>query len=661
MRRTPLAPTFLPVFLFHLVASAASASDYSQLLSYETAAVKFEQALATPALANAISSLPGTTPEVREEPLLVFIPGILGSKLTLPPTSGQENSGQEEIVWGCVNNAMTAHTSLDYSVQPKLWASPLFDPTAPTDDCAIDVYARFNTAMKSSALSKDGPGFFLNFSYDWRQSNEVSAKHFDEFIRREPSLLHGKDLVLIAHSMGGLIIKWWYHEYYSKDESVYPFNILRIFFVGTPHEGSYVTLDAMINGYKMFGESGTFAGMLSDTFFPALNKVGLTFPSFYELLPVASNSEHWVRYLTVYENTSQTDYIDLMDHRKWKALGLPDEDEVTIPSGGNGNLEEYYETLLPELLAGAKRFRDRLREMPPIPEARYVVSVKHETPNRLTARYEDNKLDLRLEFGEGDGTVFTDSALDISMRPKDDFVILIDSEHENLVNDENFIRKILMLRSSHSQGWEERFAAAAKNNERVVEAFANQEVYLPMGRNEYSWSMPEALSLECSGYRSAGQATCLIGEVVAEAINDPLRTDLYYGMALDSVGEFNAEVFRAVAKRRGVQVRELTRQLYMDAKAAEHPEFRSRGYENFISIERNLLETGEATVANFAWALNNLGHNMLVQGRKREAISSLKSAYNIGVRADMDRTFLNTVSRNIEFGKSEFGEKAWLE
>ncbi len=106
-----------------------------------------------------------------------------------------------------------------------------------------DVYG---TGLKEIAAITGSPDSLFKFPYDWRQSNVKSAADFSQWLCRPAIAQKIKDrpVIFIAHSMGGLILKYWLMHHYKKsgcdanDRFVNHMPIFKIAFVGTPNFGS---------------------------------------------------------------------------------------------------------------------------------------------------------------------------------------------------------------------------------------------------------------------------------------------------------------------------------------------------------------------------------------------------------------------------------------
>lgn len=86
------------------------------------------------------------------------------------------------------------------------------------------------------------------YSYDWRNDNAVSAGGLDAFIRSLKA--QGKDVVIVAHSMGGLVTSS-YVQQYGAD------NVEKIITCGTPYfgtpKGAYM-MELIDNADKLVGD-----------------------------------------------------------------------------------------------------------------------------------------------------------------------------------------------------------------------------------------------------------------------------------------------------------------------------------------------------------------------------------------------------------------------
>jgi pimeloyl-ACP methyl ester carboxylesterase len=112
----------------------------------------------------------------------------------------------------------------------------------------------------------------IEFPYDWRRDNRINARYLakvvDQFLTRWRQETEYKDakVILIAHSMGGLISRYYLDVLGGWQ------NCRALFTFGTPYRGSLMAVDALANGVKI--------GSLID-----VSQALRTMPAVYQLLP----------------------------------------------------------------------------------------------------------------------------------------------------------------------------------------------------------------------------------------------------------------------------------------------------------------------------------------------------------------------------------------
>jgi pimeloyl-ACP methyl ester carboxylesterase len=213
--------------------------------------------------------------------VVVLLPGILGSVL--------ERDGQE--VWAMSPGAAwRAILSLGHSVNDLELHGD--DPTV--DDLgdgvtaprlqpdlhlipglwSIDGYSHIRSSIFATFDVVEGQNWF-DFPYDWRRDNRVAARHLAErapgWLRawRQRSGNNDAKLVLVAHSMGGLVAR----HYLEVLDGWRDTRTLVTF--GTPYRGSLNALDFLCNGFKKkIGPVGL-----------DLSKLLRSLTSVYQLLP----------------------------------------------------------------------------------------------------------------------------------------------------------------------------------------------------------------------------------------------------------------------------------------------------------------------------------------------------------------------------------------
>jgi pimeloyl-ACP methyl ester carboxylesterase len=132
-----------------------------------------------------------------------------------------------------------------------------------------DSYKRLLDFLKDSGLASSSS--LSTFPYDWRRDNRVAARKLGRLVEEGLGRLRrqGADrprVVLIAHSMGGLVAR-----YYLEVLGGWRHCRALVTF-GTPHRGSVKILDYLANGYKK-----TFVD---------LTEIVRSCTSAYQLLPI---------------------------------------------------------------------------------------------------------------------------------------------------------------------------------------------------------------------------------------------------------------------------------------------------------------------------------------------------------------------------------------
>lgn len=216
--------------------------------------------------------------------LVIIVPGILGSRL--------EKNGQE--IWGTSPKRLLSNLfTFGKVLKSGLRIPHDVDPSDPQDGVkptaliggltvipgliAMDSYDRLRSNLVSDLELQTGQ--LLDFPYDWRLSSRINGAFLREFISkrleayRHQSGRRDATAILICHSMGGLVAEWCV----NLDST----DISKIVTIGTPHRGSMLALDAIVNGVRLPRRFGA-----------DLTEMTLSFPSIYELLPTYSCVEH---------------------------------------------------------------------------------------------------------------------------------------------------------------------------------------------------------------------------------------------------------------------------------------------------------------------------------------------------------------------------------
>jgi pimeloyl-ACP methyl ester carboxylesterase len=222
--------------------------------------------------------------------VVVVIPGIMGS--TLVDREGREIWGLAPgtLVRGLLTLAhgvrqlrlpdgigdehpadgVTAGALLpDLHVIPGIWAISVGYSRLVTHLKAAHSLVEFDPAHP------ERPANLVPFAYDWRLSNRYSAKRLKSVVepvlarwREQPGCGEAK-LVIIGHSMGGLVARWYLDR---EDGAAHTRSLITL---ATPHRGAASAVDRLVNGVRK--GLGSFAFDLTG--------VARSLPSLHQLLP----------------------------------------------------------------------------------------------------------------------------------------------------------------------------------------------------------------------------------------------------------------------------------------------------------------------------------------------------------------------------------------
>lgn len=214
--------------------------------------------------------------------IIVLLPGITGSVL--------EKDGK--VVWGFAGKSIAKALFTRGRSMKKALMLQGDDPDA--DDLGdgvvatklipdlhliprvwkIDGYSKVAEQIKQSFEVTEGENYF-EYPYDWRRTNVISAKKLKrkshDWLKawREKSGNPDAKLVLVAHSMGGLVSRYFIEvlEGWRDTRTLLTF--------GTPYRGSLNAVDSLANGVKK-GPGGLMN----------LTELSRSFTALYQLLPI---------------------------------------------------------------------------------------------------------------------------------------------------------------------------------------------------------------------------------------------------------------------------------------------------------------------------------------------------------------------------------------
>ncbi len=318
-----------------------------------------------------LSALAASAKRVKRSggPRVLIVPGMMGSRLCCTKRGGARRTGAAKPLW----------------IDPLcIAAGGLTDLRLPSVKSIRPMGVLLFSYAKLK-LKLEIEGFDAKFfPYDWRLGIDELGSALASYIVSE-----GRPVVLIAHSMGGLIARIATNQLPKR-------NVLKLIMLGTPNQGSFAPVQALRGTYPFVRKLARLDRRHSPEYLAA--KVFCTFPGLYHMLPA----------------TQGRSMLDLLDPRSW-----PGKEPKPHP----------------ELLRQVAEARERLAA----PDARManIVGVNRETV--VTVRRKSSGF----EYGSsvnGDGTVPV--ALALVPRLKTYFV---DELHGNLANNPEVIRAIVDL------------------------------------------------------------------------------------------------------------------------------------------------------------------------------------------------------------------------
>lgn len=348
--------------------------------------------------------------------VIVLLPGIMGSELARGGTT----------LWGF--KAGTIGSAL-FSRGDKISKALMLhddspDPDVNADDITatrlmpdihlmpgvwkIDGYSKIAFAIRRDFAVTDGLNLF-EFPYDWRRDNRVNAKRLARaahgwLARYRASTNPDAKLILVAHSMGGLVSRYFLEvlDGWKDARALITF--------GTPHRGSLNAVDGLANGVR----KGPFG-------FVDLSALTRSLTSMYQLLPTYEcfdNGDGLLRRIAESPGIPNIDVARALD-----ALRFHEEirDAVTVHESQADYLASAY----------------RLQPIVGIGQDTNQSAVQTDAGAEMLTTHKGRAL-------KGDGTVPRPSAtpLDASRQGRETFAA---TQHGSLQNDDGMLLQLMGL------------------------------------------------------------------------------------------------------------------------------------------------------------------------------------------------------------------------
>ena len=189
--------------------------------------------------------------------LIVVLPGILGSTLY---RGGKQVWGVNTIVRGVAS--FRRDVTRDLVLPPGAFENPA---AGMPDDVIVGRPIRTHAIIPGfisvqgydrlvanlASRFPDDSGCVVEFPYDWRQSNEYTARllaiFVDDRLTARRKFQPDAQVTFIGHSMGGLVATFFAEHLDSQKVT------RRIVTVGTPFQGSVNALTVLVNGFTTVG------------------------------------------------------------------------------------------------------------------------------------------------------------------------------------------------------------------------------------------------------------------------------------------------------------------------------------------------------------------------------------------------------------------------
>jgi len=253
--------------------------------------------------------------------IVILIPGIMGSIL----------KRGSDVVWGPNADAVwqvlkSGNLDLEFlrpslsetTTSSSVKATGLFESTTLIPGFwKLDGYTETRKVLIEQLGLTLGQNYF-EFPYDWRLNNRIAAQNLIEMMSEKLSFWrdHIKrsdaKIVLIAHSMGGLIAR------YACEVLGGWSTVREVFSLGTPYQGSVKALDRIANGMVSAG----------------LTKTLSTFDSVYQLMPTYQCIDSGGGVL-VSMDSMHSQLADMIDMKRYIEVGKGFHDECDAAAKKN--------------------------------------------------------------------------------------------------------------------------------------------------------------------------------------------------------------------------------------------------------------------------------------------------------------------------------------
>ena len=380
------------------------------------------------------------TPKTPMKDMVVILPGIMGSVLQKDGTDLWNVSGQ--VIWQVISSLGNKVKDLKLEGDDPN-GGDIGDGIKPTrlitDTYLIPGFGGFGKIVdgynKTSELitknfdviegniyddPEDKVANFYHFPYDWRRDNRANANILKNLLdkrlhqwRKSPQGAEDAKVILLAHSMGGLISRYYLEVLGGWQDCK------ALFTFGTPYRGSVNAVNILANGFKKGGIDLIEVMKLKEVI-PSLTSI-------YQLLPRYKALKIGNDFYRIAESPVELPKID----RAKATDALKFHDEIDDAADANKNNPTYRNTFVTCPIVGVQQPTKQSAEL-----VNGVISVSEVLPTFLQDRS---------HLGDGDGTVPQVSATPVQMNDLEMLSIVdyIAESHGALQNQPDILLNLL--------------------------------------------------------------------------------------------------------------------------------------------------------------------------------------------------------------------------
>jgi pimeloyl-ACP methyl ester carboxylesterase len=359
----------------------------------------------------------------QRQALVLFIPGILGSRLELETSEGKKVFGRSRMnsKWLYYDGREAAHSTLNE-----------FGPVEGTLIPSVQIYGAGLDEL-ATAVGGTAP---VEFSYDWREDIRDSAKKLNEFLL-DPAY-RGRDAIVVAHSMGGLVAWQWLKTSSSAQR---PVNVVALVLVGSPLQGSCEPIKTLIDGYSATRTSKVWESVATRWLFEDAHAAMFTFPSIFELMPMYESDRPCITRSAANGRQESQNH-----HSEDFWLGRSSKPTRFLEKFGSstGRDQDEFLSAFRKAIRAGRDFRKSFDLTAVDVPMFFLYSTDVEMEERTAIGESDGWFRVPRttpKLKNGDGRVLRDSAIDVRfVKPLVDhaFAMRIGSEHGALLADSGF-------------------------------------------------------------------------------------------------------------------------------------------------------------------------------------------------------------------------------